>query len=268
MRRFLLSLCLLLSSTAAFAACPSPYVSKDGNGTATNMAEINDASGNCVFPSAITDGGGAANRAAVKPASTAAVATDPAVVVAISPNSAAPPATAALQTTGNTALATINTTLNAPMQQTGGTVTANQGTAGAAAWPVAITKIGSASIAGDPCQIQTPTFTPISITSATTLTIATGASAKQTYVCSLSLMTGLANNVALVEGTGTNCSTVSAGMAGGTTAANGFNFAANGGENFGSGVASIAATVNLADNVCLVTSSAGPLAGVMKWVQQ
>ena len=80
-----------------------------------------------------------ANGAAVKAASTAAAATDPAVVVAVSPNNTIPisaaslplptsAATAALQTTGNTSLTTINATLGTPMQATGGSVTANAGT--------------------------------------------------------------------------------------------------------------------------------------------
>ena len=42
-------------------------------------------------------------------------------------------ATSALQTTGNTALTTINTTLNSPMQNSGGSVTANLGTLNGAA---------------------------------------------------------------------------------------------------------------------------------------
>ena len=42
-------------------------------------------------------------------------------------------ATSALQTTGNTALTTINTTLGTPMQNSGGSVTANLGTIGTAA---------------------------------------------------------------------------------------------------------------------------------------
>src|SRR5215469_4240424 len=73
--------------TAAQAACPSPFTVKDSTGTSQNVAEINDAGNNCVFPNAITDGGGAANRAAVKAASTTPSATDPALVVAASPNS-------------------------------------------------------------------------------------------------------------------------------------------------------------------------------------
>ena len=69
----------------------------------------------------------------VKPASTAATATDTALVVAISPNNSIAitasglplptgAATSANQSTEITALGTINTTLGSPMQDTGGTV--------------------------------------------------------------------------------------------------------------------------------------------------
>jgi hypothetical protein len=148
-------------STAAEATCPSPFTVKDSTGATQNVAEINDVSNNCVFPSAITDGGGAANRAAVKPASTSPTAADPALVVGVSPNSL--------------------------------------GCAGA--------------------SIANTTSTPISITANTQ--IISGTSAKQTYICSINLIVGAADNVALVEGTGTTCGTGIAGIAGGATATGG-----------------------------------------------
>lgn len=193
--------------TAAQAACPSPFTVKDSTGTAQNVAEINDASNNCVFPSAITDGGGAANRAAVKAASTTPAATDPALVVGVSPNSL--------------------------------------GCSGAG--------------------VANTTSTPISVTASTQ--IITGASSKQTYVCSLNLIAGAADNVALVEGTGTTCGTSTAGMAGGSTAATGWNFAANGGLTLGNGIGIIARTATAADNVCLLVSGSGQVSGNIVWAQ-
>ena len=38
---------------------PGPFTVKDSTGTTQNVAEINDASNNCVFPNTITDGAGA-----------------------------------------------------------------------------------------------------------------------------------------------------------------------------------------------------------------
>ena len=193
--------------TAARAACPSPFTVKDSTGTSQNVAEINDASYNCVFPNAITDGGGAANRAAVKAASTSPAATDPALVVAVSPNSS--------------------------------------GCAGA---PVANT-----------------TSTPINTTANTQ--IISGASGKQTYICSIALIAGAADNVALVEGTGAACGTNTAGMAGGTTAATGWNLANNGGLTLGNGVGIVARTAMAADNICLFVSGSGQVSGTIVWAQ-
>jgi hypothetical protein len=194
-------------STAAQASCPSPFTVKDSTGTTQNVAEINDASNNCVFPNAITDGGGAANRAAVKAASTPPAATDPALVIAVSPNSS--------------------------------------GCAGA---PVANT-----------------TSTPINTTANTQ--IVPGASGKQTYICHLNLIVGAADNVALVEGTGTTCGTGTAGIAGGISAGTGWNFAANGGLTMGAGNGSIARTATAADNVCLLVSSGAQVSGNIVWTQ-
>ncbi|HEY0341120.1 MAG TPA: hypothetical protein VGC34_09965 [Steroidobacteraceae bacterium] len=127
-------------------------------------------------------------------------------------------------------------------------------------------RVGAGS--GDPCSTETHAYASISQTSATTAAVVAGTSGKKTYICSIFLFTGVANNVGIVEGTGTNCSTVSGGVVGGTTAANGLNLAANQGWQGGIGSNAIAATATGGDNVCLVTSSAGPLAGHIVTVQQ
>ncbi len=193
--------------TAAQATCPSPFTVKDSTGTTQNVAEINDASNNCVFPNAITDGGGAANRAAVKAANTSPSAADPALVVGVSPNSL--------------------------------------GCAGA--------------------SIGNTTSTPINVTANTQ--IISGAPGKQTYLCSINLISGAADNVALVEGTGTTCGTGTAGIAGGTTAVTGWNFAANGGLTLGNGLGMVARTATAADNVCLFVSGSAQVSGSIVWAQ-
>jgi hypothetical protein len=197
----------MIDASAAQAACPSPFSIKDSTGTTQNVAEINDASNNCVFPNAITDGGGAANRAAVKAASTAPAATDPALVVAISPNG----------------------------QGCGGSGVANT------------------------------TSTPISITANTRIII--GSTSKQTYVCALNLIVGAADNVALVEGTGSTCGTSTTGVAGGPTAATGWNFAANGGLTMGTGNGPVIRTATAADDLCLLVSTSAQVSGSVIWAQ-
>jgi hypothetical protein len=105
----------------------------------------------------------------------------------------------------------------------------------------------------------------ISITSATTTLMVTGVASRQVHICAMHVVTAIANNVALVEGTGATCGTGTAGMAGGSTAANGWNFAANGGIALGAGFGDIMTTATAGDSVCIITSAAGPLAGFIKY---
>lgn len=121
--------------------------------------------------------------------------------------------------------------------------------------------------AADPCQTIAATYTPISITSATTTRIVAPTSAKKTYVCYLFMISAIANNVAIVEGTGGTCGAATAGVVGGTTAANGLNFAANSGAAFQAGGNAAFATAGTNVDLCLITSAIGPLAGAIKWVQ-
>lgn len=127
---------------------------------------------------------------------------------------------------------------------------------------VFITGIGSGATGGFLVGIPVgDTQKPISITSATTTLLVTGVSGRHVRITHLDLLTAIANNVALISGTGATCGTGTAGITGGTTAANGYNFAANGGIAMGSGLGIVAMTQATGDSVCVVTSAAGPLAG-------
>lgn len=105
----------------------------------------------------------------------------------------------------------------------------------------------------------------VSVTSATTTLLVTGVSGRHVVITSLDLLTGAANNVALISGTGATCGTGTTGIAGGTTAANGYNFAANGGIVKGVGLGMVYRTTATGDNICVVTSSVGPLAGSLTY---
>lgn len=104
-------------------------------------------------------------------------------------------------------------------------------------------------------------YANVNVSTATTTLIVTGVSGRQVRICSQHLVTAAANNVAWIEGTGATCGTGSAGMAGGTTAASGYNFAANGGIAQGSGLGTIMRTATTGDSVCIVTSAATQLSG-------
>lgn len=105
------------------------------------------------------------------------------------------------------------------------------------------------------------TFKPVSVTSATTTLLVTGVSGRHVRITSINLVSAIANNVALISGTGATCGTGTAGISGGTTAANGWNLAANSGLAYGNGFGTIMRTVATGDSVCVITSAAGPLAG-------
>jgi len=122
----------------------------------------------------------------------------------------------------------------------------------------------------DPCAQQTKLGKPFSITSSTQLI--TGTSAKSTYICGIDVVTASAQNIALVEGTGSVCATNIYGLAGGTTAATGWNFSANSGIARGGGVGTVYSPSGDANaaaaNVCLLLSGSGQTSGQIVYVQQ
>jgi hypothetical protein len=119
---------------------------------------------------------------------------------------------------------------------------------------------------GDPCAINLRVEAIVNL--AASGQIITGSTAKHIYICHLALVTGAAQNVALVEGTGSTCGTNTVGMAGGNTAAAGWNLAINQAVVEGDGISWVLATATAADNVCLLSSSTGQISGVVQYVQE
>lgn len=122
----------------------------------------------------------------------------------------------------------------------------------------------------DPCSTQTKLGAPINLTASGQ--VITGTASKKTYICSLDVVSATTQNIALVEGTGSVCATNIFGLAGSTTAATGWNLAANGGLTKGSGdgtVYSPSADTNAsAANVCLLLSGTGQTSGQITYVQK
>ena len=116
----------------------------------------------------------------------------------------------------------------------------------------------------DPCASQAKNFVTISQTTGTQLF--TGTASMRTYVCSIHVVTATTQNIALVSGTGTVCATGTGAMAGGTTAATGWNLGANGGIVLGDGGSAIAKSKVDADNICILMSSTGQLSGTISYV--
>lgn len=162
----------------------------------------------------------------------------------------------------------------------GGTVTANLNTANLAVNLAQVngstvltgvgTSAGSQRVALspiDPCSPDsnaTRGYVAVSLT--TSSQIITGSAPNFVYVCSISLVAGAATNVAVVAGTGTVCATSIAGIFGGSTAATGYNFAANGGIAFGNGGASIGRSDATGENLCILVSAANQISGSLTYV--
>lgn len=109
---------------------------------------------------------------------------------------------------------------------------------------------------------------PVNIASATTTKIITAGSANSfIYICGFAMVPNSVDNVAIVEGHGTNCGTGTLGMAGGTTAATGFNYGANENGHWGAGQGMILKTTVAGDDVCLITSAAIQLSGAFAYTQ-
>jgi hypothetical protein len=108
-------------------------------------------------------------------------------------------------------------------------------------------------------------FTPISNLAASAQIITAGNANMFIYLCSYNLNAAAADVISIVEGTGTTCATNTKAMVGNTTAAGGLAFAANGNVNYGGGVGVVARTIVAGDNVCVLVTTAGPLAGVIGW---
>lgn len=109
-------------------------------------------------------------------------------------------------------------------------------------------------------------FKPISIT-ANTQVITAGGPNNFIYICSYNLNSSAAITVSIVEGTGTTCATNPLAVVGNSTATNGLSFAVNGTINYGGGTGAVAKTAVAGDNVCILTSAAGTVAGVVSSTQ-
>ena len=238
MKTLLITLALLLFCTVyAQAACPSPtngLAIKDANSATQNLSVVADANSNCqsntsALAGAMVDGWDVTKGTKADPA---------------------------YNGSGSASLVSIQkgiyTSITGPLGAQGNTTTN-------------IGNVGQAS--GDPCTVVAHQFTPINITALGSTQVIAGTAAKKTYICFITREAQTVDDVALIEGTGTNCGTGTAGMEGGTTAASGFALP-NGNLVQGTGANAVFATATVADNICLITSSTAQLSGNIVWVQQ
>lgn len=112
----------------------------------------------------------------------------------------------------------------------------------------------------DPCDSGfAKTYTAISLTANTQ--IVTANASEFLHVCAINLVVAAATNVGVVSGTGSTCGTSTGGVFGGTTAATGFNLAANGGIAMGNGGGTIGRPDTAGENICILVSAANQVSG-------
>ncbi len=130
--------------------------------------------------------------------------------------------------------------------------------------PVNVAQKGGSAIAAGPCEREVNLYAQVDQTSGEQ--IITGTASERVYICSVAIVTATAQNIALVDGTGSVCATSPTGLTGGSTAATGQNYAANGGWVLPFNPQAWAKTSTDADNVCLLQSGSGQISGVITYV--
>lgn len=246
MKRLLLAFGLLIAGiSSSFATCTGPAVMHDFPGTAFNMSlATNAGDGNCASNVGI-------------------VGTVPLPTGA---------ATSANQSTEITALNSIVTNTGAAIPvgtNVIGKVTTDQTTHGTTDLIAAdITKIAGVATVADPCQTATKVYTPVNVVTATNVII-TAVAAKKKYICGIFLYPGGTDNIAVYQATtATSCATAAADIFGGHTTGTGFLATAQAGFVVGNGASAIAATNTVNTDICITTSAAVQLSGVVVTVDQ
>ena len=165
-------------------------------------------------------------------------------------------------------IATDQPNLTTPLN-VAGTVTANAGTnLNTSALALDTSVQNTMGCAGQ--TVANTSVTPINNAAASTnLKLVTKVAAKNVYICAVNISNNAAVNVALVEGTLTTnqCDTATAGLAGGATAATGWQFIANGGLTEGDGRGLLFKTATVNHDVCLLFSGATQVSGTITWAQ-
>jgi hypothetical protein len=127
---------------------------------------------------------------------------------------------------------------------------------------------GSTASVADPCQTATKVYTPVNVVTATNIII-TGVAAKKKYVCGMFLYPGGTDNIAIYQATtATSCVTAPVGVIGGATTGTGIIATAQAGFVLGNGASAVAATTVVNTDLCITTSAAVQLSGVVVTVDQ
>lgn len=134
--------------------------------------------------------------------------------------------------------------------------------------PLATSALGGlyTASASDPCSTKAKTYYVVNLAAAATVEIANAVASQFFYICSVNLVTAGASAVLIAEDDTDGCGSLSAGLNGGTTAATGWTFAANGGIALGNGLGTVLKTVTANRYLCIAPSGTGQLSGSISYV--
>ena len=118
----------------------------------------------------------------------------------------------------------------------------------------------------DPCSYKAKSYFVVNFAAATVQEIANAVASEFWYICSINLVTAAANNVILASDDTDACPSLTAGLNGGTTAATGWNFAANGGIALGNGESTVMKSATANHYLCMLPSAATQLSGTVAYV--
>lgn len=128
---------------------------------------------------------------------------------------------------------------------------------------------GSLSVtnpAADPCQWIANSSTIISLSAATATQLIAASASNKTYICSVDLFSKAGVDISIIEGTGGNCQTGTAGIIG-TMSVTGISIPAQGGVVKGGAGFYVWRTNGTNVGTCINTSSSNALTGFIKYVQ-
>jgi hypothetical protein len=118
----------------------------------------------------------------------------------------------------------------------------------------------------DPCSGVAKTFHIVNMSTATTVEIANAVASQFFYICSVNLVAAAAQTIAIGEDDTDGCGSMTAGLAGGATAATGWSFAANGGIALGTGASTVLKTGTANRYLCVITGQAQQISGTISYV--
>jgi hypothetical protein len=128
-------------------------------------------------------------------------------------------------------------------------------------------QLGGVAIVAGPCQREMPIY--VSIDQTTGTEVVNGTASERIYICSVTLHTATAQNIAWVTGTGSVCATSIEGIPGingGTTAGEGNNMVAGGQYVLNYNPMGWGKTQADDENVCILQSGAGQVSGGFSYV--